>query len=156
MIEKDLDERVRTLADELHGALNVLGASARPGEVAKRFEELDQAARDAGVGALSAAVGRDEILADLRRADLDTLAELTELDPDALACDGRLRLASSEEARQILSLGAFVTWATQMMDEIEASLEQRSGGDRAVSRVDAAQKDLLDVLRRVEHELGEE
>lgn len=154
LIEKDLEVRIRTLADERRRALEALGTSVKTNTVAKRFQELDQAARDAGVGARSAAVGRNEVLANLRRADVGMIERLAEFDdPSTLQCDDRLRLASGNEATQILNAAAFVDWATRMLDEVEDAVRQRSTADAAGARVDAAHGELLDVLRAVANDV---
>ena len=149
ILEKDLAAHIAALAQQRGRAAAVFGKRDTATKVAKTFEELDQAARDAQVGARSAAVRRQQILSSFRKIDLKSLARLAALDrPEALDSLARLSYINTEDAEALPAIGDFLDWSEGMMQEVTTSLERRIGdGAKEDGGVDGATADLTQVLR---------
>ena len=156
IVERDLPGHIEQLAEQRNAVLKALGgANART--TAKSFQELDQAARDVGVGARRAAVKRNDILARFREVDLKAIAARVELeDPAGLDANEKLAHANSDVAARIADGAEFVEWATTMLDEIEEAVRQRTFGDYAPEEVGVAHMALIEVLDRFADAVADE
>lgn len=155
LLEKDLDARISMIAAERRRAVAAIGARGTSSTLAKVFAELDQAARDAGVGARTAAVKRQQVLATVRKVDLKLLGRLKALEePDSLTPAARLSYANSDDASGVLALGEFLDWAEGMLEEVTATLDRRTtdeGGDDG--GVEAAVMEVVGTLEAIRDSL---
>jgi hypothetical protein len=99
LLDRDLSQHIDALADQRQRALTLLGTGRNAATIAKKLQVVDQAARDAGVSARTAAVQRSEVLAQFRQVDLRCLDALDDLDQrDELPLRERLTIAAGSDA----------------------------------------------------------